>query len=72
MVRKVKEVKEPLFCITARNRLTGEREIISRPMTRKEAEDMKVRLAYRMSGKKPYTHCKVDPYIPQKDLFDNK
>lgn len=67
----MKDIMEPLYCVTARNRLTGEREIISSPMPRKEAEDMRLKFAYRIGPKKPYTHSKVEPYIPQHNLFEN-
>lgn len=65
-------MKRPLYCITARNRLTGEREIISRPMTKEQAEDMRLRYACKIGGKKPYTHSKVEVYQPQYDLFNDK
>jgi len=61
-----------LYCITARNRLTGEREIITNPMPKKQAEDMRLKFACKIGGKKPYTHSKVEPYIPQHDLFNDK
>lgn len=65
------DIKEPLYCITARNRLTGEREIISNPMPRKQAEDIRLEFANKIGPRKPYTHSKVEPYVPQKDLFNN-
>lgn len=55
---------EPLYCITARNRLTGERERISKPMSHDEAEDIKLKLGISRSSKRPYTHPKVEVYIP--------
>lgn len=64
-------VKEPLYCLTGRNRLTGEREIISRPMTRKDAEATRLRYARMPARSKPYTHSKVEKYLPWPHLFNN-
>lgn len=61
------------YCVTARNRLTGKREIITRPLeTKEEAENIKLNLYNRIGGKKPYTYAKVEVYVRQEDLFTNK
>lgn len=70
-IKIIKRVKEPLYCVTGRNRLTGGREIISSPMTKKDAEAKREQYASKPARSKPYTWCKVEPYAPQIDLFDN-
>lgn len=64
-------MKEPLYCVTGRNRLTGEREIISKPMKKEEADQIKMDYCNMLGEKKPYTYAKVELYNPQLDLFKN-
>lgn len=63
-------MSKPLYCVVARNRLTGEREIVSRGVTKDEAEEIRVKYTNFRGTKKPYTHPKVQPYNPQTELFD--
>lgn len=63
-------MSRPLYCVTARNRLTGEREIVSRAVTREEAENIRIKYTNFRGTRKPYTHPKVQPYNPQTDMFD--
>ena len=58
-------MSSPLYCVTARNRLTGEREIVSRGMTKAEAEEIRIKYTNFRGTKKPYTHPKVVAYNPQ-------
>lgn len=69
MRKTVNGIKEPLYCLTGRNRLTGEREIISSRMTKRAAEEAKKYL--RGNRRKPYTYCKVELYVAQPDLFNH-
>lgn len=62
-------MKEPLYCVTGRNRLTGEREIISKPIKKEEAYQIKMDYCNMLGEKKPYTYPKVELYNPQIDLF---
>jgi hypothetical protein len=64
-------MKEPLYCVTGRNRLTGEREIISKPIKKEEADQIKMDYCNMLGEKKPYTYPKVELYNPQLDLFKN-
>lgn len=64
-------MSSPKFCVTARNRLTGEREVITRGLSRKEAEDIRIKYNNFRGSKKPYTHPKVVPYNPQTELFNS-
>lgn len=64
-------MKEPLYCVTGRNRLTGEREIISNPCKKEEADQIKMDYCNMLGDKKPYTYPKVELYNPQLDLFKN-
>lgn len=64
-------MSKPLYCVTARNRLTGEREIVSRGVTREEAEEMRVKYTNVRGARKPYTHPKVLPYNPQMNIFEH-
>lgn len=58
-----------MFCVTARNRLTGEREVVTKPIPQEEAESIKLKMGLSRSSDRPYTHPKVDPYNPQLELF---
>lgn len=62
-------MKEPLYCVTGRNRLTGEREIISKPIKKEKADQIKMDYCNMLGEKKPYTYPKVELYNPQLDLF---
>lgn len=59
----------PKYCVTARNRLTGEREIISPPCSREKAEEAKLKYGLSRSSKRPFTHPKVELYNPQTNIF---
>lgn len=63
-------MSKPLFCVVARNRLTGEREVVSRGVTRDEAEQIRFKYTNIRGSKKPYTHPKVVSYNPQLSLFN--
>lgn len=58
----------PLWCVVARNRLTGEREVLSRPLPRDKAEEIRIKYTNFRGTKKPYTHPKVVPYNPNLDI----
>lgn len=60
---------EPVYCVTARNRLTGEREIVTPPCTKSKAEEAKLKYGISRSSDRPYTHPKVELYNPQLELF---
>ena len=62
-------MSSPVWCITARNRMTGEREVVTPPIAdRKVAEDLKMKYGYRNHCKAAYTNPKVEVYHP--DMFD--
>ena len=61
-------MNKPLYCVVARNRLTGEREIVSRSLTREKAEEVRIKYTNFRGTKKPYTHPKVEIYTPQMEL----
>jgi len=64
-------MSSPVWCITARNRMTGEREVVTPPITdRQKAEDLKVKYGYRNHRKSAYTNPKVEVYHPS--MLDNK
>ena len=55
---------EAKYCVTARNRLTGEREVMTPPISKAQANDVKMKYANMKGQKKAYTHPKVEPYMP--------
>ena len=55
---------EAKYCVTARNRLTGEREVVTPPISKAMAKDTKLKYANMKGPMKAYTHLKVEPYIP--------
>ena len=57
-------MSSPMFCITARNRLTGEREVVTPPMSLQTAKDMKLKYGYRNHRKSAYTNPKIEVYPP--------
>ena len=61
-------MKEPKYCVRARNRLTGEREIVTPPLSRKKAEEALLKYTNMHDTKKPYTHPKVEIYPPTVEL----
>ena len=69
--KTIEGAREPLYCVTGINRMTGERQIISRPMLKEQAEAAKERYARSTASKKPYKYCKVELYSPQLELFNN-
>lgn len=58
-----------LFIVKARNRLTGQREIVSNPVIKIEAERIRFEYTNIRGTRKPYTHPKVEPYVVQTELF---
>ena len=62
-------MSNPLYCVVARNRLTGEREVISKPLPKEEALQIKLDYTNVKGTHKPYTHAKVALYNPQLELF---
>lgn len=70
--RKTTEgARAPLYCVTSINRMTNERQIISRPMLKEQAEAARERYAKNTARNKPYRCCKVELYSPQLELFNN-
>ena len=59
-------MSSPKYCITARNRLTGEREVITPPLSLQMAKEMKLKYGYFNHYKQPaYTNPKIELYPPQ-------
>jgi hypothetical protein len=56
---------EPKYCVTARNRLTGDRDVLTPPLSKEKAEEVKLKYGISRSSKRPYTHPKVEPYQPR-------
>lgn len=59
------------YCVTAINRLTGRREIISQPCRIEDANAIRDRLKGVKSGERPYTHPRTAEYPKQLNLFTN-
>lgn len=57
-------MSSPRFCITARNRLTGEREVVTPPLSLQTAKDVKLKYGYRNHMKSAYTNPKIEVYPP--------
>lgn len=57
-------MKQLQFCVTARNRLTGQRDVITPPLSKAKALEAKLKLGVSRSSDRPYTHPKVDIYPP--------
>lgn len=55
----------PRYCVTGRNRLTGEREVLTPPLSKEKAEEVKLKYGISRSSKRPYTHSKVELYPPE-------
>lgn len=61
------------YCITAINRLTGEREIISKAYPDKaEAETAYKKLMGTKPGKRPYKYPQIAVYPKQLNIFTNQ
>ena len=60
-------MSEPMYCLTARNRLTGDMEIITPPCTRAQAIDVKLKFIMGRN-KKAYIYPKVEIYAPQTQI----
>lgn len=58
-------MSEPKYCVTARNRLTGERDVITPPLSLQKAKEAKLKMGVSRSSKRPYTHPKVNLYPPR-------
>lgn len=61
-------MSSPRFCITARNRLTGEREVVTPPLSLQTARDVKLKYGYRNHTKSAYTNPKIEVYPPPRNL----
>lgn len=57
--------KKPKYCVIARNRLTKEREVVTGPISREDAERIRFEYTNIRGTRKPYTHPKVELYPPQ-------
>lgn len=53
------------YCVTARNRLTGQRDVITPPLSLEKAKDARLKFGCDRSSKRPYTHPKVELYPPE-------
>lgn len=61
------------YCITAINRLTGEREIISKSYPNKAAaETAYKKLTGLKPGKRPYKYPRIAVYPKQLNIFTNQ
>lgn len=69
--KTIEGVREPLYCVTGINRMTDEKQIISRPIPKEQAEAARERYAKSPARNKPYRCCKVELYCPQLELFNN-
>ena len=58
-------MSSPRFCITARNRLTGEREVVTPPLSIEKARKTKLQFGYRNHTKSAYTNPKIEVYPPR-------
>ena len=58
-------MSEPKYCVTARNRLTGDRDIITPPCTRVQAIDAKLKFIMKKTSRKAYVYPKVEIYPPK-------
>ena len=57
-------MKEPLYHIVARNKLTGIREPFSKKGTKKEIQDILLQLRLTPSAKRPFTNPKIEVVTP--------
>ena len=59
------------YCVTARNRLTGKREVVTPPCSKEKAEEAKLnfQLTRYKRDKRAYSHAKVEIYTEQTELF---
>ena len=62
----------PIYCVTGRNRLTGEREIISKRLSKDQALQVKLDYTNVKGTRKPYTHAKVEIWSPQLEISFKK
>ena len=62
----------PIYCVIGRNRLTGEREIISKRLTKDQALQVKLDYTNVKGTRKPYTHAKVEIYSPHLQFSSKK
>lgn len=58
------------YVVTALNKITGEREIVSRPMSKEDAERVREKFASKVGPGKAYIRSRVNVYCPQADLFN--
>lgn len=59
-------MSNPQYCVTGRNRLTGEREVLTPGLSIEKARDVKATHSLdRRSSKRPYTHLKIELYPPE-------
>ena len=58
-------MSNPQYCVTGRNRLTGEREVLTPGLSIEKARDVKATNSLdRRKSKRPYTHLKIELYPP--------
>lgn len=61
------------YVITGRNRLTGNREAVSSPKSREEAESLFVQARKLLSRHSVYTRLRVEEAVEQAELqFENR
>lgn len=63
---------KPSYCVTARNRLTGEREVLTPSCSKEKEEEVKLKYGLSRSSKRPYTHPKVELYPPKQLILTFK
>lgn len=61
--------KNKKYCVTAINRLTGQREIISGACSKENADAIRARMMATKPGKRPYTYPLTVEYPKQLNLF---
>lgn len=60
-------MSNPQYCVTGRNRLTGQREALTPGLSIEKARDVKTAYSIdRRSCKRPYTHLKIELYPPER------
>lgn len=57
------------YVITAINKLTGEREPVTKPHSEWKAREMRDKLAARLHSRSAYKHLKVEPAIEEGSLW---
>lgn len=65
-------MRQPKFCITAINRLTRQREPVTRSLTRQMADSMLAKEKAKPPAKRTWIYPKVEYYPPQQLYFNFK